>query len=175
MILAIKLKLISIQCDITAAFVHGRVPPTKTIYVHQPRGFYCRKGDEVLRLKRTLYGLKQSSCYFFQYLTERLVKRGLTASALDPCLFLSKSLIVVIYVDDILIYGKSTSEIDVLIEDLKKDDISLHKEGTAEGYLGVDITRNGGTITSMAQHNYTLKFMRIMLVLWPLVNWNREG
>jgi hypothetical protein len=82
---------------------------------------------------------------------------------------------VVIYVDDVLIYGKSASEIDVLIKDLKKDDIPLHKEGTAEGYLGVDITRNGGTITSMARHSYTLKFMRIMLVLWPLVNWNCEG
>ncbi len=82
---------------------------------------------------------------------------------------------MVIYVDDVLIYGKSASEIDALIEDLKKDDISLHKEGTAEGYLGVDITRNGGTITWMARHSYTLKFMRIMLVLWPLANWNREG
>ena len=128
MILAIKLKFISVQCDITAAFVHGRVPPTETIYVHQPCRFHHGKGDEVLRLKRTLYGLRQSSCYFFQYLTERLVKRGLTASALDPCLFLSRSLIVVIYVDDILIYGKSASEIDALIKELKKDDISLHKD-----------------------------------------------
>ena len=49
MILAIKLKLISVQCDITAAFIHGRV--TETIYVHQPRGFNRGKGDEVLRLK----------------------------------------------------------------------------------------------------------------------------
>jgi hypothetical protein len=61
MILAIKLKLILVQCDITAAFVHGRVPPTETIYVHQPRGFHRGKGDKVLRLKCTLYGLKQSS------------------------------------------------------------------------------------------------------------------
>jgi hypothetical protein len=54
---------------------------------------------------------------------------------------------VVIYVDDVLIYGKSATEIDMLIEDLKKDNLSLHKEGTAKGYLGVDITRNGNTIT----------------------------
>jgi hypothetical protein len=96
MILAIKLKLISVQCDITAAFVYGRVPPTETIYVHQPRGFHCGKGDEVLHLKCTLYGLKQSSQYFFQYLTEHLVKQGLTASNLDPCLIISKRLVVVI-------------------------------------------------------------------------------
>ncbi len=58
MILAIKLNLISIQSDITAAFIHGCVPPTETIYVHQPRGFNCGNGDEVLQLKQTLYGLK---------------------------------------------------------------------------------------------------------------------
>jgi hypothetical protein len=61
MILAIKLKLVSVQCDITAAFVHGRVPPIEMIYVHQPKGFHHGKGDKVLRLKRTHYGLNQSS------------------------------------------------------------------------------------------------------------------
>jgi hypothetical protein len=34
MILAIKMKVISIQCNITVAFIHGQV--TETIYVHQP-------------------------------------------------------------------------------------------------------------------------------------------
>ncbi len=146
-ILAIKLNLISIQCDITAAFVHGQVPPTEAIYVHQPHGFHCGKGDKVLRLKRTLYGLKQSSRYFFKYLTERLVKQGLSASNLDPCLFISKSLIVIVYVDDTLIYGKSIKEIDHLMKNLKQDNIALHKKGTAEGYLGVDIHHQGSKTT----------------------------
>jgi hypothetical protein len=30
------LNLISVQCNITTAFIHGRVPATETIYVHQP-------------------------------------------------------------------------------------------------------------------------------------------
>ncbi len=60
MTLALKLNLISIQCNITAAFIHARVPITETIHVHQPRGFHQGNGDEVLCLKRTLYGLKQS-------------------------------------------------------------------------------------------------------------------
>ncbi len=58
MILGLKMELISVQCNITAAFIHGQV--TETIYVHQPQGFNCGKGDEVLHLKGTLYGLKQS-------------------------------------------------------------------------------------------------------------------
>ncbi len=133
MILAIKMKLISVQCNITAAFIHGRV--TETIYVHQPQGFNHGKGDENLRLKRTIYGLKQSPQYFFHYLTECLIKQGMTALQIDPCLFISNSLIVIIYVDDILIYGKSDAEINDLIEGLKHDKITLHCKGTAEEYL----------------------------------------
>ncbi len=151
MILAIKLQLISVQCNITAIFIHARVPATESIYVHQPRGFHRGKGDEVLCLKQTLYGLKQSPRYFFQYFTERLIKQGLTASTLNQCLFISKSLIVIIYVDDILIYRKSDDEINELIERLKQDDIALHHEGMAEGYLGVDIQQDGNKITLLQE------------------------
>jgi hypothetical protein len=142
--------LISVQCNITAAFIHARVPATESIYVHHPRGFNG-KGDEVLRLKQTLYGLTQSPRYFFQYVTGHLIKQGLTASKLDPCLFISKSLIVIIYVDDILIYRKSDNEINELIEQLKQDDIALHHEGTAEGYLGVDIQQDRNKITLLQE------------------------
>ncbi len=149
MVLAAKLDLVSVQCDITAAFIHGKVPITEEIYVHQPRGFHRGRGDEVLRLKRTLYGLKQSSRYFFEYISERLIKLGLSPSKYDPSLFMNDKMIVIIYVDDILIYGRrgEESQIDELIEALKKEEVALHKEGTAEGYLGVDIQRDGNRIT----------------------------
>ncbi len=54
MALAAKLGLQSVQCDITAAFAHGRVPPEEEIYVHQPHGFKQAEGTEVLRLWHTL-------------------------------------------------------------------------------------------------------------------------
>ncbi len=47
---------------------------------------------------------------------------------------------------DILIHARTEVEIDNLIEKLKNDNIALHKEGTAEGYLGVDIQRDGNNI-----------------------------
>jgi hypothetical protein len=85
--------------------------------------------------------LNQSRRYFFEYITEQLIKQGLSASKFDLCLFMNNSLIVIIYVDDILIYGRSEVEINNMIKQLKNDDIALHKEGTAEGYLGVDIQK----------------------------------
>ncbi len=38
-------------------------------------------------------------------------------------------------------------ETDHLMENLKQDDIALHKEDTAEGYLGVNINHQGGKTT----------------------------
>jgi hypothetical protein len=87
MVLAAKLKLYSVQCNITAAFVHGQVPEDEETYVHQPRGLYQKGNNHVLKLKRTLYGLKQAPQYFFKYFTERLIRQGLTPSEFDPCLF----------------------------------------------------------------------------------------
>ncbi len=50
MVLAAKLGLQLVQCNITAAFIYGRVPPEEEMYVHQPRGFKQGKGDKVLCL-----------------------------------------------------------------------------------------------------------------------------
>jgi hypothetical protein len=161
MVLAAKLKLYSVQCDITAALVHGRVPEDEEIYVHQPRGFYQKGNNHVLKLKCTLYGLKQAPRYFFKYFTERLIRQGLTPSEFDPCLFFGSSLIVIIYVDDILIYGKSKDKINDFIERMKTKDVALYKEGTAEGYLGVDIQCNGDTII-FTQGGHTKRIIKAL-------------
>jgi hypothetical protein len=50
MVLAAKLGLRSVQCDITAAFIHSRVHLEEEIYAHQPRGFKQGNGDKVLCL-----------------------------------------------------------------------------------------------------------------------------
>ncbi len=59
MVLAAKLGLQLVQCDITAACIHGCVPLEEEIYVHQAHGFKQGKGTVILCLWRTLYGLHQ--------------------------------------------------------------------------------------------------------------------
>ncbi|KAL7474156.1 hypothetical protein ACHAW6_000147 [Cyclotella cf. meneghiniana] len=58
----------------------------------------------------------------------------------------------VVYVDDILFYSNSVDKIDDLIHKLQSARISIHHEGTAEGFLGVDFTRT----TTLAIHQITL-------------------
>jgi hypothetical protein len=60
---------------------------------------------------------------------------------------MTSSMIVLIYVDDILIYGKSMDEINDFIKQMNSEDVALNKEGTAEGYLGVEIQWDGKKIT----------------------------
>ncbi len=78
---------------------------------------------------------------------------------------MSKTLIVIIYVDNILIYGRLTDKIDNLIKHLKKDDIALHKKGIAEGYLGVDIQQDRDN-TSLLQVGLTKRIITALRLDW---------
>ncbi len=144
LIIALKLGYCSAQCDITAAFIHALLPDDEEIYVQQPRGF-THKPDHVLRLRRSLYGLKQAPRHFFQYLTSRILKQGLKQSRHDPCLFFSSTMVVIVYVDDLLVFAPTNALIDTFIASMQLEEINLRKEGTAEGYLGVDIKLIDGT------------------------------
>jgi hypothetical protein len=118
LILAAKLDLVSVQTDITAAFVNANLGYDEHIYVHLVAGFQC-DGNYVYNLNRSVYGFKQSPRNFFRYLSEQLVAQGLVPSKLDPCLFIGKSVIAVVYVDDVLFYSKSADMIDGTIHKLQ--------------------------------------------------------
>ena len=145
MIIAAKLRYCSAQCDITAAFIHALLPPEEVVYVEQPRGF-SKTDNHVLRLNRSLYGLKQAPRHFFRYLSDRIAKYGLQQSQYDPCLFISSNMMVIVYVDDLLIFAKSDNLIEDFITSMQREEICLRREGTAEGYLGVDIQHINGKI-----------------------------
>jgi hypothetical protein len=145
-VLSIMLDLKTAQADITAAFVHAELPPEEIVHIHQPRGFTVHSRDYVYRLKRSLYGLKQSPRHFFNYLSSRLQAHGLIPSEFDPCLFIGSNIIVICYVDDLLFYAREEATIDELISKMEKDKIWIRKEGDAEGFLGVDMKRTFGTI-----------------------------
>ena len=60
---------------------------------------------------------------------------------------MSDKLIVIIYVDDVLVYASNSGDIDDLIEKLKEDNILLCREGTTEGYLGIKAESNDSKTT----------------------------
>ena len=93
------------QVDITTAFLNGVLEDE--VYMYQPQEFVAK--GLVCKLKRSLYGLKQSPRCWNSTLDEFLKQLGFVQSTSDPCIYVASDgeLMVGVYVDDIVIGGKS--------------------------------------------------------------------
>jgi Reverse transcriptase (RNA-dependent DNA polymerase) len=83
-VLQIIWQLQSIILDVEAAFLNGDLE--EVIYMECPLGME-HEDDEVLLLKKLLYGLVQSARQFFKKYSTILKKIGFTQSYAEPCLF----------------------------------------------------------------------------------------
>ena len=135
------------QMDVDTAFLYA--PVDEDIYMRQPEGYIVGNPKTVLKLKKSLYGLKQSPRNWNLTLHNWLVADGFVQSTADPGLFIfADHCLLAIYVDDI-IYSvtddswkeafKARFEVDFKIKDL----------GEAAWVLGMGVTRDrsAGTIT----------------------------
>jgi hypothetical protein len=95
----------------------------------------------VLKLKKTLYRLRQSPRAFWQFLTKAMTNVGITVSKSDPYLFVSERVVAVAFVDDILFWSRDEAYITKLGARLCKEGLLLEEEDDAAGYLGVDMTK----------------------------------
>ena len=79
----------------------------------------------------------------FEKLQNGLLKRGFVMIKVDPCLFMSKTLICVVYVDDCLFWEHSQSDIDNVMKSFKEYGPSYnweHSKGeSVSELLGIDI------------------------------------
>jgi hypothetical protein len=95
-----------------------------------PLGFaqYSKDGTKkCLKLKKTLYGLRQSPRAFWKYITQRLETCGLEQSKFDPCLFVGEKVICVVYVDDLIFWSKDTEAINNYAMQLRELGVDLYK------------------------------------------------
>ena len=134
------------QMDITTAFLNGDLE--ETVYMNQPEGFVANGQEHlVCRLKKSLYGLKQSSRCWNLALHSHLKSIGFTQSASNPCIYTSVStdlIILAVYVDDILIAAKSQGKIDQVKADIGRK-FQVKYLGELHYFLGVNVKRNSDT------------------------------
>ncbi|MCO5577255.1 hypothetical protein L7F22_031082 [Adiantum nelumboides] len=107
------------QMDVKMAFLHRDLE--EDAYMVQPEGFEMeskkpKRAKLVCRLCKALYGLKQGSRQWYLKFDKYMQSQGYERSQEDHCLYTQKlsdaSLIMLIlYVDDMLIAGKSKDEI----------------------------------------------------------------
>jgi hypothetical protein len=69
--------------DVETAFLHGDLQ--EEIYMNFPKGM-SQDDDNCLLLKKTIYGLVQSSREFYNKLLSTLKSMGFTENKSDPCL-----------------------------------------------------------------------------------------
>jgi hypothetical protein len=64
-----------------------------------------------IKLKKSLYGLKQSGRIWYHRLSEYLIKEGYKNNSICPCIFIKRSgsefMIIVVYVDDLNLISTS--------------------------------------------------------------------
>jgi hypothetical protein len=131
LVLECILGLCSKQGDITCAFLHASLGKYEAVYIEMPQGFeqYDKNGKpNVLKLNRTLYGLRQSPRAFWLYLTEKLERCGLKQSQLDPCLFIGSCVICIVCVDDLLFWSPKEEYIYEFGERLRAEEVELEEE-----------------------------------------------
>ena len=94
--------------DVVTAFLNGDLK--EEIFMQQPPG-YVEPGKEelVCKLKKSLYGLKQSPRCWNEKLCNHLKSLGFKESGADPCVFIrqgKKIEIIAVYVDDLILIAE---------------------------------------------------------------------
>ena len=133
------------QVDVTTAFLNGVLE--EEIFMRQPEGF-VGEGQEhlVCRLKRSLYGLKQSPRCWNSTLDEYLKCLGLVQSTGDLCIYVGSGgeMIIGVYVDDIVIAGKSEKQVKEFKRALG-DRFDVKDLGKLHYFLGIRIVQDDNT------------------------------
>jgi Reverse transcriptase (RNA-dependent DNA polymerase) len=147
--------------DFSNAFVQAKLDDP--IYIHLPRGFHSTSGPNTcLRLEKSFYGIAQAPRLWFDHLKAKLEDNGFTQSTLDPCLFYSKEIILVCYVDDIIMAAKDKCKLDTLVSNLAETS-DLTDEGELESFLGIKVDRSDdGKVFTLTQPMLTERIIDAM-------------
>ena len=140
--------------DIENAFLESNL--AEDIYMSLPKDVFEHLGEEgykdhdpvIVKLRKSLYGLKQAGEVFYQYLKQILLDAKLVRTVNDICVFHWKDpstgliVIVLLWVDDILITGNCREKINELKEFISSRVTNLKLLGEVKRFVGLDIVRD---------------------------------
>jgi hypothetical protein len=114
--------------------IHMELPPEPG----QPR--------RVVRLMKSLYGLKQAGELWNRKLDAILKDLGFTRCESDPCVYTrirgTTRMYICLYVDDLLTFGASKEELLQFEEQLSKRVKKMTIKGDAQGFVGMEFKRD---------------------------------
>lgn len=125
------------QCDVTSAYLYA--PLKENVYMLQPPGFVQSDNKfQYCKLDRALYGLHQSGREWYYEIHKVLINIGFKKLSSCNCVYIFKTgIILLLYVDDIIIYGKTQKLIDKVLK-LLKSEFDIKELGRTRKLLGVE-------------------------------------
>ena len=145
------------QLDIKNVFFHGDL--AKEVYIEQPPGFVAQgESGLVCRLRRSLYGLKQSPRAWFDRFSSVVQEFGMLRSTTDHSVFYHhNSLGQCIYLDNIVSIGSDQDGIQKL-----KQHLFTHFQskdlGKLNYFLKIEIAQSSSSVV-MSQRKYALDIL----------------
>ena len=132
------------QMDVKTAFLHGDLE--EEIYMRQPEGFEAKgKENLVCKLKKSLYGLKQSPRMWYQKFDTYMLQLDFVRSNSDHCVYVKRAgdqfVILTLYVDDMLLIGNNMKMVKS-VKNLLAKKFDMKDLRPANFILGMQITRD---------------------------------
>ncbi|TYK14469.1 Cysteine-rich RLK (receptor-like protein kinase) 8 [Cucumis melo var. makuwa] len=124
-----------------------------------PLGFEAQFGQQVCKLQKSLYGLKQSPRVWFDRFTTFVESQGYSQGHFDHTLFIKvpktgKIVVLIVYVDDVVLTVDDQTEISQL-KPRMGDEFEMKDLENLKYFLGMEVARSKEGIF-VSQRKYTL-------------------
>lgn len=148
------------QLDVDNAFLHGTLD--EDVYMQVPAGVLTEKPNQVCKLQKSLYGLKQASRKWYEKLAAHLIHLGYTQTASDYSLFVKFQgdmfTGLLVYVDDVILVGNSLLEFQ-MVKDSLHSAFGIKDLGVLKYFLGLEVAHSTSGI-SLCQRKYCLDLLQ---------------
>lgn len=133
--------------DVSTAYLNSKIE--EDVFMKPPEGFENTIGpNKVLKLKRTIYGLKQAGRAWNTTLDTAIRDIGFLPCKHEPCLYQSndgnKTNLIAVYVDDIMIACSDKKDLE-LIKRKIAERFKIVDGGEVKHFLGMEIERKDET------------------------------
>lgn len=157
-----------IQCDVKCAYLYA--PLDENIWMKEPKGFETN-GEQnlVCKLQRAIYGLHQSGRLWFFELHRVLEGIGFKKLEWCNCSYsYGSNIVLLVYVDDFVIFGKSKNLIEEVIMKLTTH-FDLKILGKTKKLLGVEFEEDGDKVF-VNQTNYISEVFKRFQDYYPSIS-----
>ncbi|RVW73201.1 Retrovirus-related Pol polyprotein from transposon RE1 [Vitis vinifera] len=149
------------QFDVKNAYLHGEL--SEEVYGSSTKMHGVKKQcQKVCKLKKSLYGLKQSPRAWFGRFTKSMRAFGYHQSNSDHTLFLKKQhgkiTALIVYVDDMVVTGNDPEERKALQNYLSRE-FEMKDLGPLKYFLGIEVSRSSEGIF-LSQRKYVLDLLQ---------------